>query len=401
MTTLRGYAAVTGAYWAFMLTDGALRMLVLLQFHRLGFSPVQLAWLFLLYEIAGIVTNLYGGWLAARFGLASTLIGGLALQIVALIALTRLDPGWSVAVSVAFVMAVQGASGVAKDLAKTASKSAVKLLLPKGESGRLYTWVAALTGSKNAVKGLGFFLGAALLGGIGFVPALWVMAAGLALVLAAVVAFLPGGLSLRDKGAKFAHVFARDARVNALSLARLFLFAARDVWFVVALPIWLATALARDMETGRAFFVTGGFMALWIVFYGGVQALAPRLGAGSARRARGWALGLALGTGGLALLHLSMPGATWPVLAGLMVFGAVFAVNSALHSFLILDYAGEGRVTMDVGFYYMANAGGRLLGTLLSGVAYQLGGLGLALGASAVLALVSALALGGLARGHG
>lgn len=49
-----------------MLSDGALRMLVLLHFNGLGFSLIQLAYLFLLYEIAGIVTNLAAGWLAAR-----------------------------------------------------------------------------------------------------------------------------------------------------------------------------------------------------------------------------------------------------------------------------------------------------------------------------------------------
>ncbi|MGB7317779.1 MAG: MFS transporter, partial [Planktotalea sp.] len=170
------YLAVTAAYWAFMLTDGALRMLVLLHFHALGFSPVQLAYLFVLYEIAGIITNLCAGWLAARFGLASTLYAGLGLQIVALLALTQLDPTWSITASVVFVMCVQGLSGVAKDLAKMSSKAAVKTLAPEGE-GTLFKWVAMLTGSKNAVKGLGFLLGAALLAALGFQGAILVMAA--------------------------------------------------------------------------------------------------------------------------------------------------------------------------------------------------------------------------------
>ncbi|SDZ35933.1 Major Facilitator Superfamily protein [Jannaschia faecimaris] len=398
MTDWRGYGAVTGAYWAFMLTDGALRMLVLLHFHRLGFSPLTLAWLFLLYEVAGIVTNLVAGWLAARFGLAATLIAGLALQIAALVALTQLDPEWAMAASVGFVMLVQGASGVAKDLTKTTSKSAVKMLIPAGQGARLYTWVAALTGSKNAVKGMGFFLGAALLGWIGFVPALWSMAAGLALVLLAIIVFLPSGLTARVKGARFSQVFSRDPRINGLSLARLFLFAARDVWFVVALPIWLAGYLATGMEAERAFFLTGGFMALWIVFYGGVQAFAPRLGQGTPGRALAWVCGLALVSGALALIALRGAEASTLTLGGLLVFGAVFAVNSALHSFLILDFAGPDRVTMDVGFYYMANAGGRLLGTALSGLTYQLGGLPLALATSAVLAAASALAIARLCK---
>tara|TARA_R110002033_G_scaffold2579_24_gene17497 strand:- start:1197 stop:2393 length:1197 start_codon:yes stop_codon:yes gene_type:complete len=391
VTSLRGYAAVTAAYWAFMLTDGALRMLVLLHFHRLGFSPLTLAWLFVLYEVAGIVTNLTAGWLAARFGLASTLLAGLALQIVALAALTQLDAGWAMATSVVFVMLVQGASGVAKDLTKTASKSAVKLLAPPGQG--LYAWVAALTGSKNAVKGLGFFLGAALLGGVGFIPALWTLAGSLTVVLVAIVTFLPGGLTVRDKGAKFTHVFSTDSRINWLSLARLFLFGARDVWFVVALPIWLTVALAQDRGPEEAFFLTGGFMAFWIIFYGAMQATAPRLGAGSARRALFWVGALAVATGALAALVVAAPNAVWPVLAGLVLFGAVFAVNSAMHSFLILDFAGDKRVTMDVGFYYMANAGGRLIGTVLSGLTYQAGGLALSLACAAVMALLSGMAL--------
>jgi hypothetical protein len=391
VTSLRGYAAVTAAYWAFMLTDGALRMLVLLHFYELGFSPLQLAWLFVLYEIAGIVTNLTAGWLAARFGLALTLHLGLALQVAALVALTRLDPGWAVGASVAYVMLVQGASGVAKDLAKTASKSAVKLLVP-GEG--LFTWVAALTGSKNAVKGLGFFVGAGLLAWIGFEAALWTMAAALFAIMVAVLAFLPAGLSVRDRGVRFRQVLSDDARINWLSAARTFLFGARDVWFVVALPIWLSSTLAEDGAERAAFLVTGSFMALWVIGYGAVQGTTPRfLGAGSTGKALAWAGVLAVVTAATAAAHAASPGLAWPVLVGLMAFGAAFAVNSALHSYLILRFAGASRVTMDVGFYYMANAAGRLMGTVLSGLCYQAGGLVLALGVSAAMVVASALAL--------
>ncbi|UWQ19574.1 organoarsenical effux MFS transporter ArsJ [Jannaschia sp. M317] len=388
---MRGYVAVTAAYWSFMLTDGALRMLVLLHFHTLGFSPLQLAWLFVLYEVAGIVTNLTAGWLAARFGLALTLHLGLGLQVAALVALTRLDPGWAIGTSVVFVMLVQGASGVAKDLAKTASKSAVKLLVPEGG---LFTWVAVLTGSKNAIKGLGFFLGAGLLALVGFEPSLWIMAAGLGAILVAVLAFLPRDLTVRNKGAKFREVFSSDPRINWLSLARMFLFGARDVWFVVALPIWLSATLTETAGEGTAFFITGGFMALWVIGYGAVQGATPRLlRSGSTGKARGAAVLLMVVAGALALVHGAMPAAAWPVLIGLMIFGTVFAVNSSLHSFLILHFAGAKRVTMDVGFYYMANACGRLLGTVLSGLCYQAGGLTLSLVVSAAMVGASALAL--------
>lgn len=276
---IRAYGAVTAAYWAFMLSDGALRMLVLLHFNQLGFTPLQLAWLFLLYELAGIVTNLAAGWLAARFGLAATLYGGLALQIGALVALAQLDPAWSIHASVAFVMAVQGVSGVAKDLAKMSSKSAVKLLAPTTDGG-LFRWVALLTGSKNAVKGVGFFLGAALLALAGFQAAVWGMAAVLGMILLAVVLFLPAGLPGRMKAEEaWGGWRSKDTRVNRLSLARLFLFGARDVWFVLGIPVYFQSILSDGTAEGRreAFFLVGGFMALWIIAYGAVQAAAPRL----------------------------------------------------------------------------------------------------------------------------
>ena len=408
---LAAYVAVTAAYWAFMLTDGALRMLVLLHFHGLGFSPVQLAYLFVLYEVAGVVTNLSAGWIAARFGLTSTLYAGLALQVAALLALTGLDPTWTVAASVAFVMAVQGASGVAKDLAKMSSKSAVKLLAPKGQGG-LFRWVALLTGSKNAVKGLGFFLGAALLGLVGFQAAVIGMAALLAAILLLVIWRMPAGLPAGRKDAKFREVFSKNRDINRLSLARLFLFGARDVWFVVGIPIYFYAVLSDGTETGNraAFFLIGGFMALWIILYGGVQAWAPKLlraGQGSEdqmlRAARTWVSLLIFVPACLALLVAMTPApAPWltaVLVLGLLAFGAIFAVNSALHSYLILALTSAERVTMDVGFYYMSNAAGRLLGTLLSGASYQLGGLPLCLAMAALMLLASALATARLGKG--
>ncbi|MCW1919921.1 organoarsenical effux MFS transporter ArsJ [Rhodobacter sp. KR11] len=396
---MRAYATVTAAYWAFMATDGALRMLVLLHFNALGFSPLALAWLFLLYELAGIVTNLCAGWIAARFGLAVTLWAGLGLQIAALTALGTLDPGWSVAASVAFVMAVQGVSGVAKDLAKMSSKSAVKLLAPKGQ---VFRWVAWLTGSKNAVKGLGFFMGAALLALVGFQGAVWGMAVALGVILAAVWAFLPPGLPMGAKGVKFSSVWSRDIRINRLSLARLFLFGARDVWFVVGLPVYFQSVLSDGSPDSRraAFFVIGGFMALWIIAYGGVQALAPCI-LGARTRPEAETQAAAITWAGLLVpiplalalaAWMQVPGLTWIIVAGLLAFGFVFAVNSAVHSWLILAFSRDERVTQDVGFYYMANAAGRLLGTLLSGLSYQYGGLPLCLATAGALAALNWLA---------
>lgn len=395
-TGLKAYIAVTGAYWAFMLTDGALRMLVLLHFHTLGFSPIQLAYLFVLYEIMGMITNLSAGWLAARFGLKSTLYAGLGLQVIALTALTQLSPTWSVAASVAFVMSVQGLSGVAKDLSKMSSKSAVKLLAPN-EEGALFRWVAILTGSKNAVKGLGFLLGASLLAAFGFEMSLWAMALVLLATLVTTFLFMPPGLPGGIKGIKFRTVFSKSSQINRLSLARMFLFATRDTWFVVGIPIFFYSVLSDGTEAGnrQAFFLVGSFMALWIIAYGAIQASAPKLLKNSTqtiettlKTASRWVAILASVPATLALAAwIEMPGLVAIVVIGLLVFGLVFALNSALHSYLILAFTSAERVTMDIGFYYMANAAGRLVGTVLSGASYQLGGLPACLGTAALLAV--------------
>lgn len=398
------YVTVTAAYWAFMLTDGALRMLVLLHFHTLGFSAVQLAYLFVLYEIAGVITNLSAGWIAARFGLTRTLYAGLALQIVALLALSLLNPSWSITASVGFVMLVQGLSGVAKDLAKMSSKSAVKLLAPSEGAG-LFRWVAVLTGSKNAVKGVGFLLGAALLALLGFVASVLAMAAVLFAILIAVLWGMPSGLPLGRKDAKFSEVFSKNRNINWLSAARLFLFGARDVWFVVGIPIYFYAVLSDGSQAGNrvAFFMIGSFMAVWTILYGAVQAWAPQILRASSRtppelltQARRWVAMLMLVPALLSALVWAAPAPsvalTAAIVLGLLVFGGIFAVNSALHSYLVLSFTSAKRVTMDVGFYYMANAAGRLVGTLLSGVTYQLGGLPLCLGTAAVMIALSWLA---------
>ena len=403
---LSAYIAVTVAYWAFMLTDGALRMLVLLHFHTLGFSPVQLAYLFVLYEIAGMVTNLCAGWIAARFGLTSTLYAGLGLQVLALLAMAQLDPTWVVGASVVYVMLVQGASGMAKDLAKMSSKSAVKLLAPSGEGG-LFRWVAILTGSKNMVKGLGFLLGASLLATLGFVWSMLGMAAILVVILLAILIAMPAGLPKGRKGVKFSEVFSKSANVNWLSAARVFLFGARDVWFVVGIPIYFYAVLSDGTTAGNrtAFFLIGTFMALWVILYGLIQANAPRILRAKTRPtdelikvARGWAWRLAavpaILTGVAIIAGEPQLWLTISLVAGLLIFGIVFAVNSSLHSYLILSFTKAERVTMDVGFYYMANAAGRLAGTLLSGITYQIGGLPLMLGVAAFMVALSAMMVG-------
>ncbi|WP_376988168.1 organoarsenical effux MFS transporter ArsJ [Bosea sp. R86505] len=377
----RNYAIVTAAYWGFTLTDGALRMLVLLHFFRLGYSPFTLAFLFLLYEAAGIVANLIGGWLAARYGITRMLAVGLTTQIAGFLLLSGLSPDWTAAASVAWVVMAQGICGVAKDLTKTASKSAIKVAEAAARSedseGRLFRWVAWFTGSKNAMKGVGFFLGGLLLEALGFRGALWAMAAMLALILFGVLTSLPAMMGKARASKSARELFAKNRAVNLLALARVALFGARDVWFVVGVPVFL-------YASGWTFTMVGTFLALWTIGYGLVQAAAPAVIRRSADglssevpAARLWSLALAAIPFGLAALLAGGSGLRpdLVLVVGLSLFGFAFAVNSSLHSYLILAYAGSEKSAEDVGFYYAANALGRFLGTLLSGLLYQWGGL--------------------------
>lgn len=382
---MRNYAIVTAAYWGFTLTDGALRMLVLLHFHKLGYSPFALAFLFLLYEAAGIGANLVGGWLATRFGIARMLAVGLSAQIAGFLMLSALSSNWVPAMALVWVVLAQGICGIAKDITKTASKSAIKLTAGDA-SGRLFRWVAWFTGSKNAMKGVGFFLGGVLLEALGFQAALWMMAALLGLVLLGVVAALPPLMGKAKASGSIREFMARDRGVNLLAAARILLFGARDVWFVVALPVFL-------YASGWSFAAVGGFLAIWTIGYGLVQAVAPSLIRRSSDglntevpAARLWSLGIAVIPPALmAALWLDAGRADLVLVAGLLVFGFAFAVNSSLHSYLILAYAGSKKAAEDVGFYYAANAAGRFAGTLLSGLLYQMAGIMGALGGAAVM----------------
>ncbi|WP_461481851.1 organoarsenical effux MFS transporter ArsJ [Porticoccus sp.] len=384
---VRQYLIVTGNYWAFTLTDGALRMLVVLHFHELGYSPLEIALLFLFYELFGVVTNLLGGWLGAHIGLNRTMNAGLLMQVVALAML--LVP--TALLSVPWVMAAQALSGIAKDLNKMSAKSAIKLLVPSDAEGTLYHWIAVLTGSKNALKGAGFFLGGSLLALLGFRTTVASMAVGLAAVWLLSVVALKGDLGKARHKPKFSQLLSRSGPINYLSAARLCLFGARDVWFVVALPVYLTVSLRWD------FWQVGSFLALWVIGYGVVQSLAPQLTGKrqgklpDGRSAFVWAVPLMTAPAMIAL-SLSMDWhPTVVLLPGLLLFGVLFAVNSSLHSYLIVSYAREDGVSLDVGFYYMANAMGRLLGTVLSGWLFQASGLAACLWVSAGLIAAAAV----------
>ncbi len=380
-SNLRNYILVTAAYWSDTLTDGAVRMLVLLYFNQLGYSPFQVASLFLFYEVFGVVTNLFGGYIAARLGLKATLFAGLCTQVVALSLLALPDSSW---LSVPYIMAAQALSGIAKDLTKMSSKSAIKLVVPDNAQSTLFKWVAILTGSKNALKGVGFFVGGLLLYLMGFRAALFVLAGLVLITLVVTASLMRGGLGTANKKAKFRQMFSQNRAVNILAAARVFLFASRDVWFVVGLPVFLYTVL------GWNFWQVGAFLAVWVIGYGIVQAFAPGLiksrmhidsegvAHGSlpdGRTAMWLAFVLAAFPAGIALALSQGFNPTLAIVFGLMAFGVIFALNSAVHSYLILAYTDSDKAAMGVGFYYMANALGRLCGTVLSGAVYQVWGL--------------------------
>ena len=388
---LRNYILVTAAYWADTLADGASRILVLFFFYNLGYTPFQLATIFVFYELFGIITNLVGGWLAARFGLKFTLFSGLIVQIVALSMLALAPEAWLV---VPYVMASQALSGIAKDLTKMSSKSAVKLVVADGDEGALFRWVSILTGSKNALKGVGFFLGGVLLTLVGFQTAMLILAAIVLVALIATSTMMHGGLGTVNAKAKFHHMFSQNRAVNVLAAARIFLFASRDVWFVVGLPVFLRTVL------GWSFWEVGGFLAIWVIGYGAVQASAPKFvrrraaeghGEPDGRTAALIAFVLAFFPAAIAIALSSGVDQTFAIIVGLAAFGVIFAVNSAVHSYLILSYSQGDKVAMNVGFYYMANAAGRLIGTLLSGLLYQWQGLTACLWASVIFVIAAGL----------
>ena len=387
----KNYILVTLAYWCFTLTDCALRMLVLLYFNKIGYTPIQIAFLFLFYEVFGVVTNFLGGWIGSQFGLKVTLYSGIGLQIFSLVMLSFLHPDWPQWIAVGYVMVAQAFSGIAKDLTKMSSKSAIRLVVPQDAQSSLFKWVAVLTGSKNALKGVGFFIGSALLAAVGFINSLWIMAGGLSLIMFSGL-LLPKGMGKIKKKVKFSQLFSKSEEINILSAARFFLFGSRDVWFVVGLPVFLRSVL------GWSFYQVGGFLACWVIGYGVIQFLAPtliqRFGSGrppQSKTIQFWTFTLTAVPAAIALALQLGVRANIAIVGGLLIFGVVFAFNSAVHSYLVLAFTDDDKVALNVGFYYMANSGGRLVGTVLSGLIYQFFGLVGCLWTSMFFVLAAAL----------
>jgi predicted MFS family arabinose efflux permease len=379
---------ISTPYLIFTISDGALRILTVLAFHRLGFSPFQIASLFILYEVAGIFTNFLGGWIGAAVGLNKTLIAGLVAQVIALSLLTIDGAG----LTVIYVMLVQGLAGIAKDLIKVSSKSSIKALVAVDNHSRLFTAVAYLTGSKNALKGLGFLLGGVLLAHIGFKNSMLLMAIILAITSVLALYLLPKNVGKATRKIPFKHLFSKSRAINVLSLSRFFLFGSRDLWFVIGLPLFLQSKLQWPFEKVSA------FLALWIVGYGLSQTLVPTLFSAEkithylGNKALGlWTLMLTLFPILIALSIMYEFHIEKTLVIGLLSYGVFFAINSVIHSYLVLRYSSNESISTDVGFYYMSNAMGRLVGTLLSGLIFQAYGLSGALWVSVFFLLLASI----------
>ena len=350
------------AYNLLTMSDGALRMIVLFHYASLGYSAFSLATVFAIYELCGIVVNLVGGALAQRLGALATLRVGLLLQATVLVIMaipSTLPAVW-------IIMLLQGCAGIAKDLTKISAKSAITAL-HNHDSTTLFRAIAWLTGAKNTLKGVGFFIGGVLFVSIGIRGALLGLA--IAVIAGALGTIGLHNRTLNAKNRAFQSFFSTHRAVNMLSGARVFLFGARDIWLAVAFPLFLAQA------PGWGFWQSGSIMAAYTIGYGMIQAVTPRLLAGrSAPDGRFTAL--------LALIPLiicvitgwyarSMDVAVWVMLMAVSLFSVSFALNSAVHSFLIAAYAQRDAISLNIGAYYSANALGRLCGTLLSGWCYS------------------------------
>ena len=382
---LEPFAIISLSYCLFTVTDGALRMIVLLHAFTKGFDAFEVALMFTLYETMGVVTNFLAGVFGALWGIKSTLLVGLCLQVVSIALLYAWDDAFTKEEAIVFVTAAQGLSGVAKDLVKLGGKSVTKLVTPDEKQSQLFKLVSFITGLKNSLKGAGYFVGAALL------AASYNLA--LAVLIGLVVLAMPWAAlrlssdlgTTRKENVTLEAIFKKNHNVNTLSLARMFLFGSRDLWFEVPLPFFLRSADGFGWPREAV----GAFLAGYIILYGQLQSWSPQavlspLGQDPPNKysAALWAWLLLPVTVALAAtLQFSAPfverdvDAMIALLTALVaLFAVVFAVNSAVHSYLIVKYSEGDKVAMNVGFYYMANAAGRLVGTLVSGALYAYSG---------------------------
>jgi hypothetical protein len=377
------FIIITITYLLFTVTDGAVRMLVLLHAYNKGFTAMEVAIMFTLYELMGAVTNLAAGVAGSKWGIRATLISGLLLQIVGLGMLYGWSDDWSKGEAIVYVTIAQAMCGIAKDLTKLGGKTVTKLVTPEEKQVRLFKLVSALTGYKNSLKGVGYFMGAALLD--------WSYEAAISVNIGFIIVALPFAIfglttqlgRVASKNITLAAVFKQSDNINYLSLARLFLFGSRDLWFEVPLPFYLRSP--EGLGWPRA--AVGALLASYIIIYGQCQSYSPQLVLAPLKQSppNKWACILwnavlavcPIFMGAMALTSMydepgdSSTGKVATLMIGVFSFAIIFAINSAVHSYLVVKYAEGNKVAMNVGFYYMANAFGRLTGTIISGALYS------------------------------
>lgn len=424
------YASVY-AFNLFTITDGAIRIIVLLYANQIGLSPLDIAVLFTLYELMGVVTNLFGGVFASRFGLKASMFLSLFLQLLGLVLVVLVEPIFGDlehlamklpsnltclastrtvieegnmgkrAEVIVYITFCQALSGVAKDFMKISCKTIPKLVTKKDadEESSLFKLYSIVTGLKNSFKGFGFIFGALLTNFLGFEIAVYVL-------VGIVVVIVPAVVWGIDKDAGKARefpgfnlkIFKKPWNINVLSLARFFLFGSRDVWFEVAAPLFFRNII------GWTEFEVGLFIGGYVIVYGYFQTATAKIykaknkdakktswrpsclrGVPPVQHIGGWAVACAaeilllgivlhflyqeyIGQECAAQYGAAIAGV---LIVGFYAFGVIFAVNSAIHSYFIGLFSGGDKASMDIGFYYMANAMGRLVGTILSGYVYE------------------------------
>ena len=382
-SALGPFVVVSLSYVLFTMTDGAVRMLTLMHAHAIGFTAMEVATTFTLYELCGAGTNLAAGVAGARFGIRGTLVCGLVLQLAGLGTLFAWDASWSRGRAMAFVTCAQALCGVAKDLTKLGGKTVTKLVTPDDAQRSLFKLVSGITGLKNSFKGVGYFIGAAMLG-VSYEAALWTQIGLIVVALPFAIFGLDASLGkVSKKNITLGAVFKQNRNMNVLSLSRVFLFGSRDLWFEVPLPFFLRSA--EGMGWPRS--AVGALLAGYIIFYGQLQTWTPQAFLAPLRQnppnkhaAVVWNFALVsvplfLGAFVQSAMFRDHPGETTAktvvIFIGVFVFAFLFAVNSAIHSYLVIKYAEGNKVAINVGYYYMANAFGRLIGTIVSGALYS------------------------------
>jgi MFS family permease len=416
---LRPFVIISSSYLLFTITDGAIRMIVLLHAYNKSFSALEVSITFTLYELAGVFTNLAAGFMGAKWGIKLTLISGLSLQLLSYGLLFAWQDDWTKRESIIFVTVAQMFAGIAKDLTKLGGKTVTKLVTPEQKETHLFKLVSLITGWKNSLKGVGYFLGSALLS-VSYELALGFMMGLVVLAMPWAILGLDKSLgTAKKRNASWKEVFnLENRRLNILSLARLFLFASRDFWFEVPLPFFLRSPSCDGLGTsscllnencgngavcGESGFceninpgggcgglglnrvVVGAFLGGYIILYGQVQAWTPQLVTGPLKQTPPnkltevfWGLINCIPTLVMAIVMTWAPAfeagdtaamTIWLIVV-IVTFAIIFAINSSIHSFLVVNYASKDKVAVSVGFYYMSNAIGRLLGTLGSGILY-------------------------------